>query len=373
MVRRASRLSLLLVSVLMLSACALPRQGPTVAELSAPTDETLPFALVEIDARVARATRQEATLGFAPDWQGARALDPELIGPGDELVVTVWENGETGLFTAMGIGAATLPRTRVARSGMIHVPYVGRVRAAGRTVEALRESIRVQLSERTPEPQVDVFRAASDGRRVSLQGVVARPGLYPISAATTRMLAMLAEAGGIAGEPEAVRLRLRRGTETGTIWLEDLYDRPEMNVALRAGDTIVAERDRRSFTALGAVGARKAVPFPVRELSVARALGAVGGLVDATADPTGVFVLREESPAVYESVVGVPAPDARHRMVYALDLTKPGGLFLAREFVMRDGDTLYVTTAPFVRFQKIFQSIAPALGLAGQTRALSGL
>ncbi|MEO1277060.1 MAG: hypothetical protein AAFV96_17360 [Pseudomonadota bacterium] len=40
---------------------------------------------------------------------------------------------------------------------------------------------------------------------------------------------------------------------------------------------------------------------------------------------------------------------------------------------MRDGDTLYVTTAPFVQFQKILQSIAPVLGLAGTSRSLSGL
>ena len=75
-----------------------------------------------------------------------------------------------------------------------------------------------------------------------------------------------------------------------------------MNVALRAGDAVIAERDRRAFTALGAVGKTATVPFPVRELSVARALGQVGGLVDDSADPTGVFVFRDESGAVAEKL-----------------------------------------------------------------------
>jgi hypothetical protein len=56
---------------------------------------------------------------------------------------------------------------------------------------------------------------------------------------------------------------------------------------------------------------------------------------------------------------------------YLLDLTKPGGMFLAREFIMRDGDTLYVTSAPFTKLVKILQSVAPLVTFAGSARALS--
>ena len=40
------------------------------------------------------------------------------------------------------------------------------------------------------------------------------------------------------------------------------------------------------------------------------------------------------------------------RMVYVLDLTEPNGMFMARDFVIRDGDTVYVTEAPFVQWAK---------------------
>ncbi|MEL7172970.1 MAG: polysaccharide export protein, partial [Pseudomonadota bacterium] len=198
-------------------------------------------------------------------------------------------------------------------------------------------------------------------------------GIYPIRTGARRVLPMLAQAGGIKADPEVVKVRLRRGLATGEIWLQDLYDEPQMNVALKPGDAVIAERDRRIFTALGAVGRPATVPFPVRELSVTRALGQVAGLIDTTADPTGIFLFRAEPEAVARAVLEDQTVQGSRRIVYVIDLTKPGGMFLAREFIMRDDDTLYVTTAPFVQFQKVLQSIAPVLGLAGTTRSLSGL
>ena len=49
------------------------------------------------------------------------------------------------------------------------------------------------------------------------------------------------------------------------------------------------------------------------------------------------------------------------RMIYVLNLTQPNGLFIARDFVIRDGDTVYVTEAPYNQFTKILNAIvAPA-------------
>ncbi len=169
----------------------------------------------------------------------------------------------------------------------------------------------------------------------------------------------------------AIRLKLRRGAVTGEIWVQDLYDDPANDVALRAGDALVAERDRRIFTALGAVGRPSTVPFPVRDLSAERAMGVVGGLIDATADPTGVFIFRTEPAAIAARILPGQAADGERRIVYLLDLTEPGGMFLAREFIMRDGDTLYVTSAPFTRWMKVLQSVAPLVTVTGSARTLT--
>ncbi|MEM9781478.1 MAG: polysaccharide biosynthesis/export family protein [Pseudomonadota bacterium] len=371
---RLPRLVLLLAAALALGACAVPRAGPSSGEITAPTAD-VPFTIVPVSAAVTAATRQEPTLGFGTDFQRRKPAAVDVIVPGDVLTITVWENSETGLLSATGIGATTMPNVRVDAAGTIHVPYVGRVRAAGRSVATLSRIIRDQLAERVLNPQVDVFPHVSDARQVSVQGVVGAPGLYSIRAGSRHLLPMLAQAGGVPADPEVVRLRLRRGSETGEVWLQDLYDRPEMNVPLAAGDAVIAERDRRSFTALGAVGKTMRVPFPHRRLSLADALGAIGGLRDDFADPSGVFIFRDESADVMQRLdpgMRGEAAGAGGKVVYVLDLTAPGGMFLARDFIMRDGDTLYATTAPFVRFRQVLSSIAPVIGLAGSARSLGG-
>ena len=63
---------------------------------------------------------------------------------------------------------------------------------------------------------------------------------------------MLARAGGVAIVPDVAQVRMERGGRTGRIRLQDLYDDPDLDVALRPGDRILVEEDRRSFTALGA-------------------------------------------------------------------------------------------------------------------------
>jgi len=49
-------------------------------------------------------------------------------------------------------------------------------------------------------------------------------------------------------------------------------------------------------------------------------------------------------------------------MVYVLDLTQPNGMFMARDFAVRDGDTLYVTEAPFTQWNKTIAAVTGSLG-----------
>jgi len=273
------------------------------------------------------------------------------------------------------VGATPLPNVMVDERGMVFVPYVGPVRAAGRTVSELRDAIQTSLAEKTLNPQVDVQPVSSNGRRVSVQGAVNAPGLYPIERSTNRLLPMLARAGGIREDPEVILLSLRRNGHEGEIWVQDLYDNPALNVALRPGDSVIAERDRRVFTILGAVGGQSLVPFPSRDVTLTEAMARAGGLIDQIADPTGVFLFREELPEVAARVLaleGVEAAPQGTRIAYVVDMTKPGGMFVARDFRLRDRDTLFVTNAPFVQWQKVMQSIAPLVGFSASVRTLSG-
>ena len=86
----------------------------------------------------------------------------------------------------------------------------------------------------------------------------------------------------------------------------------------------------------------------------------MGGLASAVADPTGVFVLRNEPEPIAEQLVGQDLVGTQ-RMIYVLDLTVPNGMFYARDFAIRDGDTVYVTEAPFVQFDRIISALTGTL------------
>ena len=372
----ARTLSRLCVGALIMSAvaaCGLPRSGPYYSEIAeAEAPEGYGFHVLPVTPEVTKVTRISEESGFSVSFIEARAESPYTLSRGDVLAITVWENIDEGLLNPAGIGATPLPNSRVDEAGRVFVPYVGLVRASGRTINQLRQDIQRQLAEKTLNPQVDIFRVEANGRLISVQGVVNAPGLYPIESPTTHLLPMMAKAGGVSIDPEVVRVKLRRGRIQGDIWLQDLYDDPRNDVHLRAGDAIIAERDRRIFTALGAVSGPTTVQFPTRDVSVISALGSVGGLRELTADATGVFLFREEPVEIAQRLFPDEQVVEPQRVAYIVDLTQPAGMFLARDFMMRDGDTIYVTTAPFVRWLKILSAITPLINTAGSARSLSG-
>lgn len=357
-----------------LAACGLPRSGPEFSEIT--SDEQLAdygFNVLDVTPELTRVTRVNEASGFTVNFIQASPENTTTVAKGDVLAITVWENIDEGLLNPAGVGATPLPNSVVDEQGQVFVPYVGLIPAAGRTLNQVREIIRSRLSERTLNPQVDVFPVDPRGRQISIQGAVSAPGIYPIDTPSKHILAMVAKAGGVSLDPEVVRLKLRRGNVQAEIWLQDLYDDPRNDVHLRNGDAIIAERDRRTFTALGAVSGPSTIQFPQRDLSLINALGTVGGLSDAAADPTGVFIFREESEEVSRRLMPDQQISGSQRVAYILDLTRPSGLFLARDLFLRDGDTLYVTTAPFVRFRTILSAVAPLINFGGSIRNLGGL
>jgi polysaccharide export outer membrane protein len=54
-----------------------------------------------------------------------------------------------------------------------------------------------------------------------------------------------------------------------------------------------------------------------------------------------------------------------------LNLTEPSGLFSAREFIIRDEDTVYVTEAPFAAWSRVLGVGATTVSLAGSVAALA--
>ena len=360
-----ARKAAILACVVGLTGCdALPRSGPNKAEIFAGSvQEEGDAFVVAVTDRVTRATAVVPSLGFSSAFTGAGVLGSDTISPGDTLGVSVWENVEEGILTTAG-APASLEEVQVDGSGFIFIPYAGRVRAAGNSPEAIRRIITEKLEEQTPDPQVMVRRLAGDGATVSITGAVGGQGVFAIERPTRTLGAMLARAGGVAVAPEIAVVKIIRGNKTGEIWYQDLFENPELDIALRNGDRILVEEDTRAFTALGATGSQTRVKFETQNLSALEAIAQVGGLNPQLADPTGVFVFRNEPAEIANSVLGRTDLVGEQRMIYVLDLTEPNGMFRARDFVVRDGDTVYVTEAPYVQWTKVLSALTSTVGAA---------
>lgn len=365
------RALVLLAAVAALAACALPRSGPNKSEiLAAGKVEGVGSHVVPVTPAVVRAAAYTPPLGFSREFRNAGLVGSDDIRPGDKLGLTIWENVDDGLLTPPGANATSLTEVQVDGAGFIFVPYAGRILAAGNSPEALRQIITRKLEGQTPDPQVTVTRLAGDGATVTVLGNTGAQGVFAIERPTRTLSAMLARAGGVTIAPDVTQITVTRGNKTGRIWLKDLYDNPEQDIALRPGDVILVEEDQREFIALGATGQSR-VQFRSQTLTALEALAQVGGLNSNLADPTGVFILRNEREDVARAVLGRSDIQGEQKIVYVLDLTTPDGLFLARDFVIRDEDTVYVTEAPFVQWQKTLSALVGTID-SGQTLATAG-
>jgi len=378
--RWAKPVAALAIASIVASCGVLPRVGPNKREIYAGSVQRQGDAfVVTVNDRVTRATAVQPALGFTDDFKNAGLLGSDTISPGDTLGLTIWENVDDGLLASETSSQTILEEVQVDGSGFVFVPYAGRIRAAGNSPEGIRRIITAKLDEQTPDPQVEVRRLAGNGSTVALSGAVGAQGVYPIERPTRTLSNMIASAGGIAIEPEVAQITVIRGDKRSKVWFQDLFKYPQFDIALRGGDRVLVEADTRAYTALGATGAQARVTFETQTLSAIEAIAQVGGLTTTAADPTGVFVLRNEPAEIANQVLARDDLVGAQRMIYVLDLTKPNGMFVARDFAVRDDDTLYVTEAPFAQWAKVIAALTGTLGAvgsfstAGDTLSGSGL
>lgn len=359
---RWARPFFVMAALVIMVGCGLPQVGPNKQQIfSGSVQKEGDAFVVEVNDRVTTATAFVPALGFSHSFRNAALVGSDTIQPGDVLGLTVWENVDDGLLVGDAENARLLETVQVDGNGFIFVPYAGRIKASGNSPEAIRRIITERLEDQTPDPQVEVRREAGNGSTVSLIGSIGAQGVYPIERPTRTLSTMLARAGGITIEPEIAQITVIRGQQQGRIWFNDLYAHPEVDIALRGGDRILVEEDTRSFTSLGTTGAQARVPFEKQDLSALEAIAQVGGLVSNTSDATGVFVFRNEPAEIANEVLGRDDLIGDQRMIYLLDLTQPNGMFKARDFVIRDGDTIYVTEAPITKWNKTVSAVFGSL------------
>jgi len=105
--------------------------------------------------------------------------DDYRIGPQDTLEIAVFQ-------------VPDLSNTiRVDSGGTILLPLIGQMTASGRTSKQLSDELESEFGKRyMNDPLVTVTVKESAGQRVTVDGAVIQPGIYPISGETTLLQAL---------------------------------------------------------------------------------------------------------------------------------------------------------------------------------------
>lgn len=369
----ARRLLLATAMVLGLSACAaIPADGPntsTVTSQDTPSD----LEIYNIDQEVASIVAREYKPSLLINLGGNRRSMTPILGAGDVIGVTVWESVEGGLFAGggvQGLRSAALADILIDRNNLAFIPYAGRLKLGGKSVEAARQIIQTKLAKETLKPQVEVRLKSDKKHRVAVTGLVGKPGLYQLNLAdgSGRLIETIASAGGAQGKSHRTSVKVMRGKRHGSINLGRLYSRPAYDINLLPGDKVIVSDEARTFTVLGAINKASEHEFTKWNFMLVDALAVAGGLDDARADRTGVFVFRFEHRRVVNALRrradGENLRTVRVPVVYQLNLMEPQSVFHAKAFQMQDQDTILVTNAPLHQWNKVLNSVSKAVFLA---------
>ena len=111
---------------------------------------------------------------------------------------TDYRVGAQDLLSISVFGVQDLTKeVRVNSNGQISLPLIGAVMAGGRTIPELEAELARKYSDGyLQKPQVSVFVKEFTSQRVTLEGAIAKPGIYPITGKTT-LLQAIALAGGV--------------------------------------------------------------------------------------------------------------------------------------------------------------------------------
>ncbi len=364
-----------LLTALLAGCSAIPSAGPTTAQVnragnsSGNTADATGIQIVDVTSDVARKLYDERNHADFSSVLGDSTQFQQQLGVGDTIEVSIWEAPPAALFGAAQSDSSrggpsnarvtVLPDQTIDGSGLINVPFVGNVKATGRTPVQLASDISARLKKIAHDPQVLVKLSRNATSYVTVVGDVVNNNRMQLSARGERLLDALANAGGVRQPIDKITLQVTRGSTVASLPLQTVIRDPQQNVPLRAGDVVTALFQPYSFLALGATGKNQEINFEAQGITLAQAMARAGGLEDGRSDAQGVFVFRMEK----ADALNWPRQPARSTVdgkvpvIYRLDLHDPNSFFVAQSFMMDDKDLLYVSNAPIADLQKVLNLV----------------
>lgn len=290
------------------------------------------------------------------------------VGPRDILNITVWDHPELTI-PAGEFRSAETAGTVVGEDGNIFYPYAGIIKAAGKTVEEIREVLTQKLSVYIEQVQLDVRVTAYRSQRVYVVGEVKTPGIQLVKDIPLTVLEAINSAGGFDTEADSRNIILTRDGKTYNVNLLALYEGGDLrqNVTLQHGDVLnVPDREFNKIfifgdstsgttgTGSGAIPGgsnstrSKSLYMSKGRMTLAEALSDAGGLNQDFSDAARIFLFRG----------GLGKPKIFH-----LDAKSPDALLLADRFPLQPRDVIFVDRAEGIRWNQVIEQVQPTINL----------
>jgi len=352
------------------------------------------ISLVTINASLivdqARAQQHTVTKPRMPVSQPAYEY---RVGPQDVLQVTVWDHPE--LTTPAGqFRTAADTGNLVRQDGTIFYPYIGIVPVAGKTLEQVRQLLAKKLSKYIRNPQVDVRVAAFRSQKIYVSGEVVKPGMQPITDAPLYVLDAIQAAGGVhnngqltmggsggslGADADLEHVKLNRDGTVHTINVLAMLHDGDLsdNLRLRAGDVLhVPDNFNNKVFVMGEVNKPASLLIHNGRMTLAEALGDVGGVDMATSNPGRIYVIRGgDLAAATDKTDTTDQPGelaaSFKPVIYQLDADSPDALILADQFDLHAHDVVFVSTAEIVRWGRLLNQLQGTIQSIAVIRALS--
>ena len=153
------------------------------------------------------------------------------IGPRDVLEVTVFKVPDLSKVV------------QVSEAGTINYPLVGELEAGGKTAREVEQDLtRLLGTKYLQNPQISVFVKEYNSQRITVEGAVKKPGVYPIIGGMS-LLQAIATAGGFESNAEETILLIRQKTgkpSAGKFDISQISHGKAEDIQLEAGDVIIA-------------------------------------------------------------------------------------------------------------------------------------
>jgi len=283
------------------------------------------------------------------------------IGPGDNLVITVWEHAELNSPSNQTQAEASARVVRL--DGTLYYPYINSIKAGGLTVPEFRANLQKALGQYLTGAQVDVNIQAYDSQKVIISGAVKNPGPQSLNNIPVNLVDAISRAGGETTDANLANLILKRDGHEYVMDIDTLNrtDSRLNEVYLKDGDQLHLGNDNANkIYVLGEVQKPQVMNYGTSTFNLMEALGNAGGISQETANAEAVYVIRGA-----QGSTGQPAT------VFFLNVKKPTAFLLARQFDLRTSDVVFVGPANITRWNRFISQLLPSATVVGTTAAFN--